>query len=112
MQEKVQKITGGLGGAAGPVFSRRGYLLFSDVKANRILKWERGDITTFRENSNGARSNTFDHQGRLLSCESDRITRREKDGQIMVLASGLKEPADLVYSIDGSIYVADEHAGA
>ena len=107
MQEKAEKITGGLGAAAGPVFSRRGYLLFSDVKANRILKWERGAVTTFRENSHGACSNTFDHQGRLLTCETGRVTRTEKDGKITVLAAGLKAPADLVYAIDGSIYVAD-----
>jgi gluconolactonase len=107
MQANAEKITGGLGAAAGPVFSRRGYLLFSDVKANRILKWEHGSLTTFREHSNGARANTFDHQGRLLTCESGRVTRTEKDGKITVLASGLKAPADLVYAIDGSVYVAD-----
>jgi len=112
MQQKPEKITGGLGLAAGPVFNRRGYLLFSDVKADRILKWERGTISTFRDKSNGSRSNTFDHQGRLLTCESGRVTRTEKDGKITVLAGGLKAPADLVYAIDGSVYVADEQAGA
>jgi gluconolactonase len=112
MQQKTEKITGGLGAAAGPVFSRRGYLLFSDVTANRILKWQRGDISVFRENSNGARANTFDHQGRLLTCEKGRVTRTEKDGKITVLGSGLKAPGDLVYAIDGSVYVADPEAGA
>jgi gluconolactonase len=112
MQEKTEKIVGGFGAAAGPVFSRRGYLLFSDVKADRILKWEHGTLTTFREKSNGARANTFDHQGRLLTCESGRVTRTEKDGKITVLAAGLKSPVDLVYAIDGSIYVADAESGA
>jgi gluconolactonase len=112
MQDKPEKITSGLGAAAGPVFSRRGYLLFCDVKADRILKWEHGSVSTLREKSNGARSLTFDHQGRLLACESGRVTRTEKDGKITVLAGQLKTPADLVYSIDGSIYVADPEAGA
>jgi gluconolactonase len=112
MQAKPEKITGGLGDAAGPVFSRRGYLLFCDVKANRILKWQKGSVSTFRENSNSARANTFDHQGRLLTAESGRVTRTEKDGRITVLAGGLKAPADLVYAIDGSVYVADPEAGA
>ena len=85
MQQKAEKIAGGLGAAAGPVFSRRGYLLFSDVTANRILKWERGEVSIFRENSNGACANTFDHQGRLLTCEKGRVTRTEKDGKITVL---------------------------
>jgi gluconolactonase len=109
MQEKPEKITGGLGATAGPVFSRRGYLLFCDVKADKILKWERGAITTLREKADGARALTFDHQGRLLACEKGRVTRTEKDGKITVLASGLDSPADLVYAVDGSIYVADTH---
>jgi gluconolactonase len=112
MAEKPEKITGGLGAAAGPVFSRRGYLLFCDVKANRILKWEKGSASTFREKSNGARALTFDHQGRLLTCESGRVTRTEKDGKITVLAGDIKASRDLVYAIDGSIYVADPDAGS
>jgi gluconolactonase len=60
------------------------------------------------ENSNGANGLTFDHQGRLLTCEAGRVTRTEKDGRITVLASaGLDRPNDLVYSIDGSIYFTD-----
>jgi len=104
---QAEKIAGGYTTTSGPVFSRRGYLLFSDFPANRILKWQRGEVTLFRGNSRGAVSNTFDHQGRLLTCESDRVTRTEKDGSITELAGGLQGPADLVYAIDGSIYVAD-----
>ncbi len=109
--EQAEKIAGGYQTTSGPVFSRRGYLLFSDFPANRILKWEHGEVTVFREDSHGAVSNTFDHQGRLLTCESDRVTRTEKDGKITELAGGLKGPVDLVYAIDGSIYVADPPAG-
>src|SRR5262245_22380245 len=104
MADNPEKIAGGLGQAAGPVFNRRGYLLFCDVKAERILKWERGNVTTYREKSSGARALTFDHQGRLLACETKRVTRTEKDGRITVLADGLNAPADVVYAIDGSIY--------
>lgn len=107
---EAEKIAGGYGVTAGPVYSRRGYLLFSDVPSKRILKWEKGKISVLRENSNGATANTFDHQGRLLSCESGRVTRTEKNGAITVLASNVKAPADLVYAIDGSVYVADPEA--
>jgi gluconolactonase len=109
--DQPEKIAGGYHSAAGPVFSRRGYLLFSDMPSNRILQWERGEVTVFRENSHGARACTFDHQGRLLTCETGRVTRTEKDGKITVLAGGVKEPADLVYAIDGSIYFSDPPAG-
>ena len=111
-QSRPEKIAGGYRAAAGPVFSRRGYLLFSDVGTNRILKWERGQVSVFREKSNGAKSNTFDHQGRLLTCETGRVTRTEKDGRITVLAGGMKAPADVVYAIDGSIYFSDPPAHA
>jgi gluconolactonase len=103
-----EKIAGGFAFTEGPVFSRRGYLLFSDIPANHIMKWEKGQTTVFRENSNGSNGLTFDHQGRLLACEKGRVTRTEKDGKITTLAQkGLTAPNDLVYSIEGSIYFTD-----
>lgn len=105
---KVAKIAEGFQFTEGPVFSRRGYLLFSDIPANRIHKWEPGKLSVFREGSNGANGLTFDHQGRLLACEKGRVTRTEKDGRTTVLASGgLEMPNDLVYAIDGSVYFTD-----
>ena len=109
--EAPEKVATGYRETAGPVFSRRGYLLFCDVPAGRILKWEHSKVVSFRENSHGAKANTFDHQGRLLTCESGRLTRTEKAGKITVLAGDLKEPADLIYAIDGSIYFCDPPAG-
>jgi len=109
--EPAEKVAGGYRATAGPAFSRRGYLLFSDVPSNRILKWERGAVTVYRENSHGAKSCTFDHQGRVLTCETGRVTRTEKDGSITVLAGGAKEPSDVVYAIDGSVYFCDPPAG-
>jgi gluconolactonase len=101
-----QKIAGGFGCAEGPVFSRLRYLLFADTTAKRIMKWENGKVSLFRENS-AASGLTFDHQGRLLACEQDRVTRTEKDGTITVLADQLHAPNDLVYATDGSIYFSD-----
>jgi sugar lactone lactonase YvrE len=106
-----EKIAGDFKFTEGPVFSRRGYLLFSDIPNNRIHKWERGRLTTLRENSNGANGLTFDHQGRLLACEKGRVTRTEKDGAITVIAQGVNGPNDLVYAIDGSIYFTDLPGG-
>ena len=99
-----EKIAGGFGRAQGPIFSRRGYLLFSDTAANRIMKWEQGKVSVFRENANSSSALTFDHQGRLVACERERVTRTEKDGRITVLADGHYAPNDVVYAIDGSIY--------
>ena len=106
---KVDKVAEGSAYTGGPVFSRIGYLLFSDIGANRILRWDAGTVKPFREKSNGANGLTFDHQGRLLACEQGRVTRTEKDGSITVLTTALEgarlnNPNDLVYAIDGSIY--------
>jgi gluconolactonase len=106
---KVDKVAEGSAYTGGPVFSRIGYLLFSDIGANRILRWDAGKVKPFREKSNGANGLTFDHQGRLLTCEQDGVTRTEKDGTLTVLAAEfegarLTSPNDLVYAIDGSIY--------
>ena len=120
---RIVKIAGGFGFTEGPVYSRIGFLLFSDLRSEKIHKWtvpgwenepEGGTLTVFREKSNRANGLTFDHQGRLLACEtgSGRVTRTEKNGSITVLADRygdkrLSSPNDLVYNIDGSIYFSD-----
>lgn len=117
-QAGVVKIAGDFRFTEGPVFSRIGFLLFSDIPAERIMKYDfppgrpgpgNGEMTLFREKSNRANGLTFDHQGRLLTCEggAGRVTRTEKDGRITVLAQSLSAPNDLVYAIDGSIYFSD-----
>ena len=110
----MEKVAAGFQFTEGPVHSRIGFLLFSDIPSNRIMKLDDGQVSVFRENSNGANGLTFDHQGRLLACEggAGRLTRTEKDGSITVLADRydgklLHAPNDLVYSIDGSIYFSD-----
>ena len=107
--EKLKQIATGFALAEGPVYSRRGYLLFTDIRNQRIDKWEKGQLSVFRENSNRANGLTFDHQGRLLAAEGGgRVTRTEKNGSITVLAeAGLQGPNDVVYTIDGSIYFSD-----
>lgn len=102
----ITKLASGYQAACGPIFSRIGYLLFCDRSAGKILKWEDGSVSLFRESSRGARGLTFDHQGRLLVCERDAVTRTEKDGRRTVLAQAA-EPCDVVYAVDGQIYFAD-----
>ena len=106
---EVKKVAGGFTFTEGPVFSRRGYLLFSDIPSQRVMKWERGETTVLRDNSNRSNGLTFDHQGRLLMAEGGgRVTRMEKNGSLTVLAEeGLQGPNDLVYAIDGSVYFSD-----
>ena len=86
----VERIATGLRWAEGPVwFADGGYLLWSDIPNNRIMRWleEDGHVSVFRSPSHHANGNTRDRQGRLVTCEHDtrRVTRTEPDGSITVL---------------------------
>ena len=86
---EIKQVATGFGLTGGPVFSRIGFLLFCDMANQKIFKWERGKVTTFREKSNNALDLTFDHQGRLLAAEgAGRVSRTVKSGSITVLADG------------------------
>ena len=56
----------------GPAWNGVGrYLLFSDIPNNIQLRWieDDGRTTLFRHPSGNSNGNTFDFQGRQLSCE-------------------------------------------
>src|SRR5437762_11173898 len=54
----------------GPAVDAAGNVFFSDIQGNRILKMDAaGIVTTFRDDSGRTNGNTFDKQGRLISCE-------------------------------------------
>ncbi len=106
--------------AEGPVwFNDGGYLLWSDIPNERILRWipEHG-VSVFRANSNFANGNTRDLQGRLVTCEhgTRRVTRTEADGSITVLADQfqgkrLNSPNDVVVHRDGGVWFTDPTYG-
>jgi gluconolactonase len=116
---RMEKIADGYAFTEGPVWSRDGHLLFSDVPTNKIIRLAPGEGTTvFRENSDGANGNTFDARGRLYTCESRtrRVTRTGKDGKIEVLAEKwqgkrLNAPNDIVVRKDGHLYFTDPAFG-
>ncbi len=112
---KVEQLATGFPGAEGPVWSRDGYLLFSDFETNKIHRYVPGKgVSVFRENSNGANGNTLDRKGRLYTCEyrSRRVTRTAKNGKIEVIAERwegkrLNAPNDIIVRRDGHIYFTD-----
>ena len=64
------------------------YLLWSDIPNNKQLRWLQDDGgTEFRKPSGNSNGNTFDHQGRQISCEhgNQRVVRYELDGSVTVL---------------------------
>ncbi len=67
----IERVWTGALWAEGPAWSGQGrYLVWSDIPNNRQMRWmeEDGHVSTFRvsDYSNG---NTFDYQGRQVSCE-------------------------------------------
>ncbi len=117
----VERLFTGARWAEGPVWiGDGGYLIFSDIPNNRMLRWleETGDVSVFRSPSNYSNGNTRDRVGRLLTCEHDsrRVTRTEHDGTVSVLMDSfqgkkLNAPNDLVVHSDGAIWFSDPGYG-
>ena len=97
------------------------YLVFSDVPGDLQLRWIEDDnrVTIFRKPSGNSNGNTFDYQGRQISCQHGprRVVRYEYDGTETVLAShfnGKKfnSPNDvIVHRNDDSIWFTDPSYG-
>jgi gluconolactonase len=117
----VERIATGFRWAEGPVYFRDGgYLLFSDIPNNRIMRWleEDGHLSVFRAPSNYSNGNTRDREGRLVTCEHDtrRVTRTEHDGSITILLDRydnkpLNAPNDVVVASDGAVWFTDPGYG-
>jgi gluconolactonase len=84
------------------------------------MRWieDDGHVSVFRMPSNNSNGNTFDFQGRQISCEhlTRRVVRYELDGSITVIADSwngkrLNSPNDAVPHPDGSIWFTDPPYG-
>ena len=105
----------------GPAWNAQGrYLVWSDIPNNRQLRWleDNGQVSVFRMPSNHSNGNTFDFQGRQISCEhlSRRVVRYELDGSATVVADSyngkrLNSPNDVVPHPDGSVWFTDPPYG-
>src|SRR6187455_351219 len=117
----IKRLHTGLLWAEGPAWSAQGrYLLWSDIPNNRQMRWSEDDghVSVFRTPSNNSNGNSFDFQGRQLSCEhlTRRVVRYENDGTSTVLADNfggkkLNSPNDVVAHPDGSYWFTDPPYG-
>jgi len=118
----IQRLWTGAMWGEGPAWSSQGrYLVWSDIPNNRQLRWleDDGRVSVFRMPSNYSNGNTFDFQGRQISCEhlTRRVTRYELDGSATVIADNyngkaLNSPNDVVPHPDGSIWFTDPPYGS
>lgn len=107
--------------AEGPAWNAVGrYLLWSDIPNNVQHRWleEDGHVSVMRNPANNSNGNTFDFQGRQISCEhlTRSLVRYEHDGTRNVLANSFNgksfnAPNDAVVHPNGDIWFTDPGYG-
>lgn len=106
----------------GPVWHRDGYLLFSDIPANRIYRMERDEtISIWKEPSGHSNGLTFNPEGYLVACEhgNRRVSVSDPahpEQPASVLADRyegkrLNSPNDCVVRSDGWVFFTDPPYG-
>jgi gluconolactonase len=128
----VERIVSGRQWVEGPVWNRKeGYLLFSDIPTNSVIKWQDGKGTSvylkpsgytgkapFDGPEPGSNGLAFDPAGRLVLAEHGdrRIGRLESNGQKTTLVDRfqgkrINSPNDVVFKSNGDLYFTDPPFG-
>jgi len=128
----IEVLAEGFKWTEGPVWVKKdgGYLLFSDIPNNRVMKWSaKGGLSEFLKPSGytgmakfegvepGSNGLALDKDGNLILCQhGDRRVARLKDGKFETLVDKymgkrLNSPNDLVYMKNGDLYFTDPPYG-
>lgn len=118
-EREINKVAAGYRYLSGAVWAHEGYLLFSDIPSNQILRWIPGQKPdVYMESAQGASGMAFDAQGRLFICESRarrviRIDKRKRTETAAEKWQGkrLNAPNDIVVRKDGNAYFTDPAFG-
>jgi gluconolactonase len=114
----VRRLAGDMKFTEGPIADGKGSVYFSDIPANRIMKWDGKENKVWREDSGGANGLRFDKDGQLYVCEggAKRVTRISPDQKVAVLADKFNDkpfnsPNDLCFDARGGLYFTDPNYG-
>ena len=119
---ELVEIATGLEFTEGPVWigsGESGYLLFSDIPADKIYRWTPGeDLSVWRTPSGNSNGLLLDSQGRLLACEHGgrRVSLTLDSGEVVTLSDRFKggrlnSPNDVALGADGSLWFTDPPYG-
>jgi gluconolactonase len=121
VNSQIKRLHTGTLWSEGPAWNGVGrYLVWSDIPNNVQLRWieDDGRVTVFRNPSGYSNGNTFDYEGRQLSCEHGgrRVVRYEHSGALTVIADKfegkrLNSPNDIVVHPDGGMWFTDPAYG-
>lgn len=113
----LERIATGFQFTEGPLWMPDGFLIFSDIPANKIYKLVGSKAEVYREPSGNSNGLTIDLQGRVIACEhGNRRVSRENGGKVVAIAERyegkrLNSPNDAVVKSDGSVYFTDPPYG-
>jgi gluconolactonase len=116
---KVVKLACDLKFTEGPVWSDAdgGFLVFSDIPADELKRWDAHGLSTYRKPSHQINGNTRSPAGDLVSCShAMRRVEIERDGKVDVLIDSYRgkkfnSPNDLVVKSDGTVWFTDPPYG-
>jgi gluconolactonase len=128
---RMERLAGGLIWCEGPTWIKDGgYVLFSDIPRNSVMKWKEGEgLSLFMRPAGytgvvpygrepGSNGLLVDPEGRVVFCEHGdrRISRLEPEGGKKTLVDSyqgkrLNSPNDAVYKSNGDLYFTDPPYG-
>ncbi len=129
---RVEQLGDNFAFTEGPAWHPDGFLIFSDIPANKIYKLgKEGSFSVYLEPSGfsegdrsllheqiGSNGLTFDQEGNLLICQhgNHRVAGQTRDGRIFKIATAFEgkpfnSPNDIAVAPNGDIFFSDPPYG-